>query len=272
MTFPSLYSILSGIVLGSLTAFLAYKMRTLNRSGAFTAALLGALVFGLGGWSYTAVLLAFFLSSSGFSFAFKRLKKNLSQNYAKGDRRDGGQVTANGGVAGGLVILHTFLPQIGWIWWAYCASLAAAAADTWATELGVLSPTAPRLITNGKPVEMGTSGGVTTTGTLAALCGAFFVSLFGFAFAPQSPALALLVTFAGFSGALVDSILGATVQAIYYCPHCQKETEKYPVHTCGTATSLLRGYRWINNDLVNTCCTLSAAGLIFLIEILTGIF
>ena len=46
---------------------------------------------------------------------------------------------------------------------------------------------------------------------------------------------------------MVDSILGATVQAMYYCPACEKETER-PIHNCGTRTRPMRGVNWLNND------------------------
>jgi hypothetical protein len=60
---------------------------------------------------------------------------------------------------------------------------------------------------------------------------------------------------------LLDSLLGATVQAIYTCPTCNKETERHPTHTCGTQTVLKRGWPWLNNDWVNTACAF-AGGLL----------
>ena len=68
-----------------------------------------------------------------------------------------------------------------------------------------------------------------------------------------------MITFAGFAGSLVDSLLGATRQAIFFCPSCQKETEKHPVHTCGMHTDLKRGWTWLNNDWVNVSCVLTGA-------------
>jgi uncharacterized membrane protein len=152
--------------------------------------------------------------------------------------------------------------------------MAAVNADTWATELGVLSPAPPRLITNGAVVERGTSGGVSLTGTLAALAAATLIGAAAALFptgtlpsfaAPSSNPLGLLLTVAaaGVIGSLVDSLLGATVQAIYVCPQCQKETERHPLHGCGTPTRHLRGWRWLNNDLVNLICSLSGAAAAF---------
>jgi uncharacterized membrane protein len=64
----------------------------------------------------------------------------------------------------------------------------------------------------------------------------------------------LLITFAGLAGSLFDSLLGATVQAMYYCPADNKETEKHPLHTCGTKTVHIRGWSWLDNDWVNFAC------------------
>jgi uncharacterized membrane protein len=64
----------------------------------------------------------------------------------------------------------------------------------------------------------------------------------------------LIVTLAGLAGSLFDSFLGGTVQAMYYCPKDNKETEKHPLHTCGTKTVHLRGWKWLDNDLVNFAC------------------
>jgi uncharacterized protein (TIGR00297 family) len=253
--------LLIGFVCAGLIALAAYRLHSLSRSGAWGALLVGTIIFGLGGWRWAVLLLAFFISSSLLTRTFARRKTALNEKFDKGGRRDIGQVLANGGVAALFALLHFFFPQAAWTWMGFAASLAAVNADTWATELGVLNPSLPKLITTWKPVERGTSGGISVYGTLAALGGAALIALLAGLVRPSGNFWVMLgiVSLGGLLGALFDSLLGASVQAIYYCPHCDKETEKHPLHTCGTQTTRIRGWSWLNNDLVNLGCALTGA-------------
>jgi uncharacterized protein (TIGR00297 family) len=253
--------IVYGFLLAIVIVYPAYRARSLNKSGAFAAMLVGTIVFGLGGWSWAVLLLLFFITSSALSRAFKKRKQGLNEKFAKGQERDAGQVFGNGGLAMLFVVVHALYPESGIGWAGFAASLAAVNADTWATELGVLNPTPPRLLTDlRKRVEKGTSGGVSLFGTMAALLGAAVIALPAAWFTQDWP-LFPLITFAGVAGSLFDSLLGATVQAMYFCPTDQKETEKHPIHTCGSATIHLRGWKWLDNDWVNFACSLFAVFL-----------
>jgi uncharacterized protein (TIGR00297 family) len=253
--------LLLGFIFAAIIAVAAYRARSLSRSGAWGALLEGTIIFGLGGWRWAVLLLAFFISSSALTRTFARRKASLNEKFDKGGQRDIGQVLANGGVASVFVGLHFLFPDASWTWMAFAASLAAVNADTWATELGVLNPSMPRLITTWKPVERGTSGGISVYGTLAALGGAALIALLAALVRPGGDFWLILgnATLGGLAGSLFDSLLGATVQAIYRCPHCSKETEKHPLHTCGTRTLQLRGWKWLNNDMVNLGCALVGA-------------
>src|ERR1043165_2378671 len=168
----------SGFILAVIVAYLAHRAHSLNKSGALAAALVGTVIFGIGGWQWAILLLAFFITSSGLSRAFKTRKEGLSEKFSKGNERDAGQVFGNGGLATLFAALHAFYPDSVIPWIGFAASLAAVNADTWATELGVLNPTPPRMITNlRKRVEKGTSGGVSLFGTLASLFGAAIIAL-----------------------------------------------------------------------------------------------
>jgi len=250
--------IIYGIILAIIVAYLAYRAHSLDKSGAFAAAFVGTVIFGVGGWQWAVLLLTFFITSSGLSRAFKKRKAGLSEKFSKGHERDAGQVFGNGGLATLFAALHAFYPESILPWIGFAASLAAVNADTWATELGVLNPTPPRLITDlRKRVEKGTSGGISLWGTGASLLGSAIIALPAAFLSPTgtlTTAHWLLITFAGLAGSLFDSLLGATVQAMYYCPTDKKETEKHPLHTCGTQTIHLRGWKWLNNDWVNFAC------------------
>jgi len=261
--------IIIGFFLALIIADLAYRAHSLNISGAIAASVVGTIVFGFGGLSWAILLMIFFITSSGLSRMFKKRKQGLDEKFSKGHERDAGQVFGNGGLATAFVLLHALYPEstIGWV--GFAAALAAVNADTWATELGVLNPTPPRMITDlRKRVEKGTSGGVSLFGTFASLFGAAVIALPAALFTADW-SLFLLITFSGLAGSLFDSLLGATVQAMYYCPTDKKETEKHPLHTCGTETVHIRGWKWLDNDWVNFAC--GAFGVVTAL-LLKGVF
>jgi uncharacterized protein (TIGR00297 family) len=258
------FELLGGFVLSLIIGVIGYRRGALSGSGVVGALITGTLIFGLGGWEWGILLVAFFISSSALSFYRARDKQGLAEKFAKGHRRDLGQALANGGVAALLAVCSKLFPLVGGrgAWegaWFFAAAgaMAAVNADTWATELGVLSPHSPRLITTGRRVEVGASGGVTWLGTGASLGGALCIGLLGGLGLltldqgwPVAGELLSAATLGGLFGSLCDSVLGATVQAIYWCDTCQKETERQ-VHRCSAQTRLLRGWRWLGNDLVN---------------------
>lgn len=253
--------IITGLVLAALIGIAAWRAGALSASGFWAALMVGGLLYGLGGFPWAALLLTFFVSSSALSRLFPRQKGLLVEKFAKGTRRDWGQVLANGGLGAALVVLQALFPGRSEPWLAFVGAMAAVNADTWATELGVLSPTPPRLITSGRPVERGASGGVSQAGYLAALAGSLLVGAVAAVFTPELKAGWLLVgaAAAGVLGSSFDSYLGATLQAIYRCSTCRKETERHPTHTCGGETIQVRGLAWLNNDWVNLACSLAGA-------------
>ncbi|MCL4530057.1 MAG: DUF92 domain-containing protein [Chloroflexi bacterium] len=250
--------LLIGLVLAVIVAYAAYRVHSLSGNGAMAAAFVGTVVFGLGGWQWAVLLLAFFISSSILTRSFKNRKRGLNEKFSKGSERDAAQVFGNGGVATAFVLLHAIFPASSWTWIGFAAALASVNADTWATELGVLNPTLPRAITDlRKRVEKGTSGGVSLFGTGAALLGSAVIAVLAAWLSPLPSfffPVFILVTMTGLFGSLFDSLVGATVQAMYYCPTDKKETEKHPLHTCGTETVRIRGWKWLDNDWVNFAC------------------
>lgn len=253
-------------------SFISLKVGFLSTSGSVGACILGTVVFGLGGFSWAVVLMGFFISSSVLSKLFKNKKKKYDEKFSKGSKRDIWQVWANGGVAGLFVIAHAFFPNQIWPWLAFCGSIAAVNADTWATEIGVLSKKPPIHLVSGKVIERGASGGVSLLGSFAALLAALFIAILGVLIQPieftnNTSSLWFsfaAITIAGLSGSFADSFLGATYQAIYNCSECDKDTEKHPLHVCGNKTVYKRGWQWLNNDWVNTFCAITG-GLVMIV-------
>ncbi len=264
-----LQNLLLGLVLSAIIAALALWRGSLTPNGAIGAMMVGALIFAMGGWMWGLLLVAFFVTSSALSHYQERVKEPLAEKFQKGHRRDLGQVLANGGWGALIALAFGFYPHPA-VFFAFAGAMATVNADTWATELGVLSRRPPRLITTGQVVAIGTSGGVTPFGTFVALCGALLIGALAFLFilvapdamAPRSRAgflFPLVIAAAGFFGSLFDSLLGATVQAIYFCDFDQKETESAR-HRCGRATRLVRGWRWLDNDWVNFLASVVGSG------------
>lgn len=250
---------------------LAFRRGSLSKSGAVGALVVGALTFGLGGWVWGLLLGVFFISSSLLSHFKEEEKRTAAEKFEKGHQRDMGQVIANGGLGALLAVLSALFPSPVWFF-LFVGVMATVTADTWATELGTLSKTPPRLITTGALVEVGTSGGVSLLGTAVSLTGGLLIGcVAGLLQAIRGEKIGWRAVLAGaiggLVGSLVDSLLGATVQQIYYCDTCEKDTER-KIHKCGTATRPLRGWSWMNNDLVNLISSIAGGVVAVLIGVL----
>jgi uncharacterized protein (TIGR00297 family) len=213
----------------------------LTPGGLVAACAVGAgVTWGLG-LAGLALLTAFFLTGS--------LLTQLAER--RGPSRRARQVLANGGVALAAALLGS--------WPAATGAIAAAAADTWATEIGAFSPFPPRLVTSGRRVTRGTSGGITALGTVGGVAGAALIAGLAAALSPRgmAPRFAVLAA-AGVAGMLADSLLGATVQGKYECPACDARFESGNT-VCHEPVRLARGWPWLDNDGVNFAATIIGA-------------
>jgi len=230
----------------------AWRARALTGPGAIAATTVGTAILVTTGWPGGGVLLAFFVPSS----AVGRIGLGRpTASDARGERRDPVQVAANGGAAAVGGFAEWLAPGLGF--WMMTASLAAAAADTWATSIGRVSPWQPRDLVAGRRVLQGTSGAVSLVGSLGGAAGAAVVAGAA-ALGGGSLTLFAAATAIGVGGMLADSLLGATLQARFVCPACEEASERQ-VHRCGSRTVRNGGWGWLDNDGVNALATIAAA-------------
>lgn len=251
----------------------AYRLKFLDSGGSAGALILGTIIFGTGGLQWMIPLVFFFILSSILSKIGKERKESAAGIFEKTSIRDLYQVGANGGVAGISALLWHYMPS-DLFYFSFLGALAAATADTWGTETGILSGKEPRLIINFEKVPPGKSGGITAIGMLGAISGAVLLALSGGIYISGIESsfwrlqILTAIILSGIMASIIDSIAGATVQAQYRCSRCGKVTEKR-IH-CGLPIGEpVSGLKWINNDMVNLICTLSGALFVpFLISIL----
>ena len=246
----------AGLIGAGIVSTLAVRLKWLSLSGAIVSTVIGTAAAGAG-WDFAAVLLGFFASATLVSrYRAQAKSERLSRIIAKGNERDAFQVLANGSVFAAAAVWMIVRPGAPAMF-AGVAALAGACADTWATEIGSLSLSAPRSILGWKQVPTGTSGGVTMLGIAAAALGAGVVGLI--ALCAGMPAGIFAACFvAGTAGAAVDSLVGASLQSRRWCARCQEFTER-ETHICGSPTTAAKGLAWLDNDMVNFICTFVAA-------------
>jgi uncharacterized protein (TIGR00297 family) len=254
---PQFSQFLIGGLLGLLVAAFSYAVRFLTLSGSIATFFLALVVYGCGGWVWTVPIVTFFVTSSVLSKIGRRKKAEYDQLFEKAGARDWAQVAANGGIAGVFALLTLVVPE-GQLYPVYLGAVAAAAADTWGTEIGVLSKQRVFSVVTFGQVPAGTSGGVTVAGTLGGAVGAVCVALSGFAWYGDIMT-AFLVVIAGIVGSVADSVIGGTLQARFRCTECGRMTER--TEHCSRACLHVGGVRWLRNDAVNVLCTL-VGGLI----------
>lgn len=245
------------VVASVVVAVGGYKTKSLTSSGAIGTIIVGCAV--AIGFGYRGLLLLgiFFVSSSLWSKIKAGNKDSLKNTVEKGEQRDIIQVLANGGVAAFASVMFEWTNSLFWLI-VFIASIAAANADTWASEIGTLSKKKPILLMKMKRVDAGTSGAVSMLGTFAGFSGSLLISFIAFLVWPElTYGLFIGLTLIGFCGNFIDTVMGATIQVVYQCNVCGIETEK-KAH-CGKRTSYLKGLRLCNNDSVNFLSILLAA-------------
>ena len=239
------YKVMIILVFLALASVLAKTRRFLTWSGIAAACFLGFAVFYIGGVSGIVLFLFFFLTSSVVS----KLVRDVPRVGSKGDERDWTQVVANGFPAVLALVLSELSPWPQSAYIAFAAALAEAEADCFAGSIGLLSGKDPVSVVTFTKVPRGISGGITVAGLAASVLASGLVAVVFLGTSGCSLKEALVITSSGFLGALLDSFLGATVQAQYRDRNgelTERETGRD-----GERNERVRGIPFIDNDMVN---------------------
>lgn len=248
------------IIVNGVISFLAYRKRQLDRSGQLAAFLLGSVIFATGHRTTYVLMMSFFLSSG----LIKKLSSKLRLDQAEGAEdvqtvekygRNYKQVLANGSIGLVLSVLYAVIGDDIYMHGANL-SFAVTTADTWASEIGIYSRRQPIMLLSRRRVPPGLSGGITRLGLLASLGGSGFIALiflamrgFSGGFDTGLVLLSLEIAGLGFFGAIIDSLLGETIQAKYISQVQHRITEKRVER--GNVNQLISGWRFIDNNIVN---------------------
>ncbi|RHZ21999.1 hypothetical protein DYB26_015572 [Aphanomyces astaci] len=263
-----------GVSVSVLAAYRGLKRRSLSRGGAFSAVIVGTASMACG-YRFGLLLLAFYFSSTKLTHYKEERKATLDASVKAGGQRSSIQVLAVSLIAtflAGVYLVYVgddrpldsvASPLATMLWGAYIAHYACCAADTWASELGVLSASSPILITRCRTVPPGTNGGISWLGTFAAAAGGTFIGALFYlyhvlvfvvssspeaSFPPQWPVV-LFGLASGLIGCMLDSILGATLQSTYYCTRTNRIVPWPLIPTFDVIH--ISGYDILSNEQVN---------------------
>lgn len=254
--------VLLGLGSGAIICWLGYRGGLLSWSGGVAVLVVCVFTFLLGGWVWGVLPVLSFIGSIAWSRYRAGYKSGLSDRFAAGAKQGWQQILGRTGWAMALVALHRLVGDQKDVYIAFVGALATASADLWSTEVGVLSPHPPRLITTGRRVLAGTPGGISVLGMVASFGGAWLIGLTGLLTnaivawvdnaAPDRALLwlPLAAMLGGTVGSLADSLLGAAAQGIYFCEQCGQRTER-AIHRCGGRAAPIRGWPWLTNEGVN---------------------
>ncbi len=252
-------------------ALSAIFLRAVDGRGFLASFAVGYSILVGGGPGWFAIVAVFFTLGVSFTFYQYGYKKKLGGAQEKGGARNWPNILANGGLASLFAVGEYFhagplLPAL------FLGSISTSAADTVATELGLLHRGEPRLITNpNRSVPPGTSGGVTSLGFMGALLASVVIGVMALLLHvfPVGPIVIFVCAVGGLFGAVVDSLLGALVQRKGFCTVCLKSTES--LRHCGEKTTSTAGVPFMENNVVNLLSTVAGASAALAVSLLLSV-
>lgn len=233
------------ILFSAIFFILSKKLRLLTTGGAIAAIIIGCSTAILAGFFYLLPLVVFFVSGSLLHFLLPT--PTSVSDEKQGKPRDAIQVLSNGGIYTLLAIFFSYSSDDLYVK-AMCVSMCIALSDTWSSDVGIAFGGNTYNIIGFKPVSPGLSGGISFNGTVAGLTGAFFMAIAAHYLLGLTLSLTEISGIAvwGFSGMLLDSVVGSLFQIKYRHP----ESSTFADIAFSDADDK-RGINWMTNDVVN---------------------
>ena len=236
----------------------AFKLHSITPDGIVAAFLTAITLYSLGGVWIATSLLVFFVLGSLISKIKNDYKIKAESLQDDSGARNWKQVLANSLPACIIVWIAYLIPDKSFILLPAFGVFSAAAADTFSSELGMMSKGKVFNILNGKPMPGGLSGGVSFAGLLAGLFGSILVSTLVI---PQFGMKGFIfITVLGFFGSILDSIIGVVLQSQYVGEDGQLQDKKNLKDD-----KPVKGLKIITNNAVNfiTLSLIMISGQIF---------
>jgi len=198
------------VIICAAFGYFAYRAKTIDLSGVFTAVLFGVILISFAGVNWFFVVMMFFILGSIFTKFRYSEKEFLGVAQSKHGRRGYLNAFANAGVGIVGAVLYGLTGDVIFIA-LFLGSISTATADTLASEIGVTGGK-PYLITTLRQVQPGTNGGITVLGELACLSGAVIISGLAFVLGVAPWYVCLIGVITGFIGTNLDSLYGALLE------------------------------------------------------------
>ncbi|PWY99919.1 hypothetical protein BCV70DRAFT_102663 [Testicularia cyperi] len=295
------------LALATYLGWSGYRKGSLSRTGALTASAVGYATMANPFPGYGVLLITFYLAGSRATKYKSAIKASLEthassreQSKASNSLSSRARDTSSGNRSATQVLCNSLISALAAL--AYRVSnannaladplssragsagisnrfltlivlghFAACLGDTLSSELGILSQSAPRLVTQPwRVVPKGTNGGVSAWGTLVAGIGGAGIgailcaSLSFFSRPLQAPVTTTLValgTAAGLMGSLIDSVLGAVLQQTLYDPNTGKVLVGSTAPGSAAKWTKITGYNVLDNNAVNFVASSATAFL-----------
>lgn len=197
------------ILLCAAFGYFAYRAKTIDLTGVFSAVLFGVILISFTGTvSWFIIILVFFILGSAFTKFKYSEKEFLGVAQGKHGKRGYKNAFANAGVGVAAAILFGVTGDM-----IYAAVFlgSVSTADTLASEIGVTGGN-PVMITTLKRCPPGTNGGVTLIGEAACVIGALIIAGLGFLLGIAPWYVCLISAAAGVAGTNLDSLYGAVLE------------------------------------------------------------